>query len=391
MFEVRSFHSLVVFFFLCCILIPSLATAIGVSPVSPEIDYGENESVLLEFTLSGLARDVELSAEGSMSDYISFPRDKIDYEGSRASFAVNITFPPYEEVDAFGKQKQYIVAKELPPDSSSLSATTAVKPSIIIHVPNPGLYAVFDEFTVDSVSEGENASYSLIIRNAGTDSFSGKSAEISITDMSGDIVDSFSLDDISVDSQDTFVHEGTFASDSFEPGRYTAEVSFDIDPSRNPFVTKSTFFIGTADVILFNHSNTLTSGSINEVDLELQSLWGSPLKGVRASVKDFAGKKQSLPVIDFSHFETKNVTAFIDVPETNRTQFNTTLTLKLPSDASSTPSKDIPLEFSVVEPSSDKQGGSGFSFTMTTALVSVISVLVVIIVIILFSLWKRRR
>lgn len=372
------------------ILLISQVSAIGVSPVSPEIEYVDNGSETITFTLSSLSDDVELSAEGPIAHYAEFDTELLEYTGSSMRFNVTVNFPPYEEVDVFGRQKLSIKARELPPEGSMIAATTAVKPSIYVNIPNPGLYATFDAFNIGSVSEGEDTSYSVTFNNAGTETFSGKTAELTITDLAGDIVETFTIDDITIEPQGSFVSEGAIPSSSYDPGVYEATVSFDIDPDRSPFTTSTKFFVGTTDVILLDHSQQVNPDTINKVTLELQSLWGSSLEGVRATITGPDDKEQSLPAIDFAPFETKNVTAFFEVPDMGASRINSTLTLKLPEDVSSDVVKTIPLSFEVVE---EKSAGAneGFSFTTTTALVGVISLLVLVIAIILVVNTRKKN
>ncbi|MFP4118547.1 MAG: hypothetical protein ACLFTH_00670 [Candidatus Woesearchaeota archaeon] len=377
------------FLFLFSLVLASSQTgAIGVSPAVQTVEYVENETVAIELLVTGLSNDVELSASGALSDFITFSDDVVEYSGSKATIDINITFPPYDQIDIFGEQKSYIRIRELPEGNSGLSATTAVNPTVKVYIPNPGLYAEIEELSVPTINEGEDTYYSFKIKNRGTDNFSGQEAVLKVTDMSGQTVDTFTITDVAASPDGFFEAEGEIPSSSYEPGKYTAEVVFDLDPDRSPFVSSTSFFVGTTDVVLVNYTDTVTADSINKVDLELQSLWGSPLEGIRASVDGLDGGEQSLPVIDFEPFENKVVTAFVDVPSTNKTSFNSSLVLEFPEDIASEPSKTVPLHFDVKQ---EDDTGSIFSLTTTTALVGIITVLVIVILVLWLSSRKKAK
>ncbi|MGM5479869.1 MAG: hypothetical protein ACQESC_00240 [Nanobdellota archaeon] len=379
-----SFFSFLSLFFIISL---SLVSAIGISPPSQEVTFESGTDYNLTFKLTGLSNDVELSAQGALEDFISFPENVIDYAGPSNYFSVIVTFPEYDQLTSFGEQKSYIKARELPPEGGTLAATTAVNPTIKTYIPEPGLYAEIEEFSIETVSEGQNASFDLSIRNRGTEPFSSQSVTVTILDLEGEVLDSIVVSDVSASPGEVFTTSKEIASGDFKPGKYTATASFDLDESRNPFSASTSFFVGSTDIVLLNHTSVLTTNMINKVDLTFQSLWGSSLEGVRVYYTDVNGKQQSLPSIDFESFEEKTVTAFMDLPRMNKTIFTSNLTLEFPEGFSSTPSKTIPLEFEVRQ-KKDSDVKSGFSFSEGTAVTSVV---ILGFLILAFIVWFNTR
>ncbi|MCA9477865.1 MAG: hypothetical protein KC535_01830 [Nanoarchaeota archaeon] len=338
------------FFFLLC---TSSVLAIGISPPLVKADY--EEGLKYEFNIKLINNGapgvpIKMSSGGSpLSKYVSFSEDEFVFESKYKDITVTATFPAYNDLESFGEQKILLFATENVAESGGMMAVaTSVEGWFIVDIPLPGKYVVIDSFSIQNTNEGYNALAKAVIRNRGTQPLSDLSARLDVTNYKGDLVDSFLFNDISIPVDDSYAFEEYLPTKTYDSSKYFATIEINYDSEKKPAQKATSFFMGSTDVELLGYTENISSGTINKIRLELQSLWGSPLKNIRGSI-ELNGVSQPLPVLDFTPFEQKHLDTFLDVPETNDTAIDATLTLTIPVDETTEETKTFPLRFEIVE------------------------------------------
>ncbi|MDD3175816.1 MAG: hypothetical protein PHU51_05045 [Candidatus Nanoarchaeia archaeon] len=368
-----------IFFILILLLSVNLTSAIGISPPSYRTqfqDYKTETFSFMVFTHDGATR-INISLDGALAEYAKASEALFNLEakGSK-TVQVTITYPAYEDLTIYGQQRLNVRAEELPQEGAGFSAVTAIVGQLRISIPIPGEYGLINSFTIDSVEKGKNTNANLVLYNGGTEPLIGKNAEINIYSPTGEFQEKIKISDIYIPPQQTLEIKKEIKSQNYIEGRYTADLFFNCSETQETIKASTIFFIGATDIVLEDYTKNVTRGKISPIDLEFQSIWGSPLNAVRASVT-YNGKTQDLPVLDFEPFGKKTTKVYLDIPET---QYNTTsaeLNLKIPINDNQVKDKKIELFFKVLEPAPSK-----FTFAVSTNII-LIGVIVLLILILL--------
>jgi len=397
------------FLFLIFILSFSLVVSIGVSPPKQYVDFISEGSASADYTIlnyGGLVgTNIVLSAEGSpLAKYVSFSENNFVMKTNEHLITATINFPSYENLSVYGKQIIRIEASEVSagPSSGSFAVVTAVEPWLIVNIPIPGHFAEIEKFSIPNVKEGEDSSISFSIKNSGTKPLSNTRAEIEVFDLKGGLISSMSFDGINIPVGSSKSFSKPLRSSLMDPGKYLLVLKYYFDDNLKPASLSNYFFVGTTDILLLNYTSNLVEGKINKISLTLQSLWGSDLRSIRASIIDFNNHSQALPVIDLGPFEKRVVETYIDVPLLNGSPFflntsryanlsvDTFMTLKFPTDASNDVDKRIPLNFLISHPVDPVVESKSFLDSVNVLLLSFIILLLVLIVLVLFLVFKKK-
>jgi hypothetical protein len=393
-------------FFLFLLMLSSLVSAIGVSPPKITQEFISGEEFVYDIVVVNTANPsrVTVELEGSrLAKYVTLDKESFDLPLGQTSLQMTLSFPDYDDLeDTYGKQVIWYRIAEVPQEGGAFSAVTAVRGALVVNVPVPGQYGVIEDFSVTTVQEGENAEASLTIKNRGTIPLQDKPASINIFTNDDELLTSVPVPPItlSVDQEQTLTVE--LPTEDFSSARYRAEAEFYFDEEKNPTTSEDIFFVGATDIQLLGHKEVLEENKINQVTFRLQSLWSDSLTNVRASITDFDGNEQSLPVIDLEPFEAITVSTFLDVPAleeepflvTNRTHTpNVTieriLRLQFPAGETADEVKEIPISFTIVppppEPVKEEQSGLEPTTILLIGLGAVVILLVVVLLIVLFK------
>lgn len=372
----------------------SFSLAIGMSPPIIEADY--QEGTIYEFDVKIINNGASTSAirmnsEGPYADYVDFSKDMFEFKSGQAyeTIKVVVRLPSYDKLTHFGKQRIVIRASEGAPTQSSgfFAVTTAISGWFIIDIPVPGQYGTVESFAVDNTLDGGEAAFRMLLRNRGTQDLNDASAIITVTDYSGFVLDTLTYPTINIGVEEDFELAGVIPSSSYDPSLYFAHVSFRYNVENAPQNKSDQFFVGSTDIQLLDYTKNLTIGKINKIKLDLQSLWGSPLRNIRG-VFSFQGGEQSLPVIDFDAFEKISQEVFIDVPQVNASTLDATLELEIPVDAQNTFQKSIPLSFTLIQ---EVEPSNEFPLSTNTILIIVLVLVVLILVSLNIFLYKKRK
>ncbi len=371
------------FSFLFLFLLSSVS-AIGISPPSFTIDYegAQTYSFDVKIINNGAPESfVSLQTKGDMSDHVSFSEYQFQFRPNEKmhEVTIHVDLPAYNELTVFGKQRIEIKAREDAPDNTGMMAfRTSVSGLLIVDIPVPGKLGKINTFDMRNTNEGYAAPFTLIIDNKGTEKLTGVSAQVIVKDYEGTQLDTMLFENIVIDFDESYTIEEVFPTQSYESSKYFATAILTYDPTKAPLSKNNNFFVGSTDVTLINYTPTLLNGKINKVELNLQSLWGAPLRNIRGSIS-YAGQTQNLPVIDFTEFQLQTIEAYLDIPLLEEETLEATLTLDIPVDEETDAQKIIPLTFTVVE-SLDPQNESPFSGSSLVVIGLIIAVALLVAV-----------
>jgi len=374
--------------FFLFLLLTSVVESIGLAPGKAYLDYDEGETATFELRVIGStgSSKVQMYTQGWLADYVSLSETEFVFDPEKKIYPITVTIdmPPYEEITEYGLQRFFIGAQDIVESSGGISASAAVKMWVEMDIPFPGKYARIKEFVVNHILEGEVTPVTATIANRGTNPLSSAKVRFSLANLKGDVLleKEFSNIFIPVDAEQVFEHE--FLTENFDSGIYEILVTFFYDDGSS--IQKSTtYFIGTTDILLTDYTSRLEAGTINKINVTLQSIWGSPLNNVRLAIRTNE-KTSSLPSIDLAAFEEVTIETFIEVPQTDELTLDADLQMTIPITTEESMEKSIPLTFELYA-SSRKE--FPIKLTTTSTLFLIVGVLLILLVINIFFFAKR--
>lgn len=383
------------FFFIFLIIFSGSVLAIGMSPAKKIIEYQEGETITVPYKLinnNNKAVTIVVNVTGPLQNIATLSEGETLRlsPNSIKEFDVVLTFPSFEDMPAYGRQRLKLLALEVAEDSFGFSAVTGVEVWLDVLVPVPGSYGTVENLAVTNVPEGGTADVSITVKNRGTNPILGGDITIDILDSQKNVVDTviFPQFDLPIEEEKTFTEE--LASSEYSTGEYTAKAMFVYDRAAVPQERDSIFYIGATDIVLEKYTTSLTRGKINRVDLSLQSLWGAELNGIRGKLT-IGDRVEELPAMDFEEFGSVQVPSYVEVPAGARDTMKGTLSLQIPVDGEDDREKDFSLDFTVsdeeaaVEQTPVNDGKKDNSFLILGAIVVVLFLIVIIL------LLKKKR
>lgn len=365
-------------FFLFIFLLSSVF-AVGVSPPSFRVDY--KEGINYEFDVRVINNGIpdgfiSTTLFGDMAEHFTVSEPEFQFNPKEKLHMITIsgTLPDYNDLTLFGGQRLLFYVDEGKLDGTGgVSFSTSIKGVIVIDIPVPGKFGIIDSFEVKNTNEGFIAPFSLALKNRGADDLKRASAQIIISDFEGNKLDTLNYNNIDIDFDKTYIIDDVLPTSTYDSSKYFVKALFTYDPIKAAQSKETSFFVGSTDVSLMDYTANVTSGKINKINFELQSLWGSPLKNIRASLQ--SGEiSQSLPVLDFNPFEKKVLEAYLDVPVTNATSISVNLLLEIPVDATNTAHKSFPLTFDVIQ-----EVDPSFEFPISSSTLMFVGVIIIVL------------
>lgn len=384
------------------------ASSIGITPPRFDLDYDEGQTYTFSFSVlnkAGKPTYIVMTADRSeLAQYVEFSEEEFYMPpASTHPVTMTLTFPTYETLTEFGEQKIGFHATEVSvnKETGGFSALTAVEGWVVIQIPQPGKYGEITDFSISNVLQGLESDLKLEISNRGTEELTNTRATVDIFDFSGNLVSTLDFSNIYVRQDGKATISRDLLTSSYDSGKYIAEAKYYFNEEQAPNTKTTSFFIGSSDVIVTDYTQELVEGQINKIQVELQSLWGSPLYTIRGALTDFDGRQKPLPVIDLDPYQTKTVELYLDVPYLNSSifqlsdQYNSTqrdlnFHLEFPVEAANDVEKDIPLTFTInrLTPAPELERPSIFTTTNTILIIGMV-ILILIALMLLFSFKKE--
>lgn len=336
-------------FFLFVIFSSSIVTAIGISPPSIITNFESFKTETFSFTISNTKEsDASIMIHGYLSEYATASVQEVHLDNNENKIvSVTITYPSYEKLTTYGKQKLYVKATEISKSTGGIGAVAAVAGTIVINVPIPGEYAEITKFNIQSVEKTQNTNIQLTLENKGTEPLTNKQAEVILYSPTGQQQEKYTFNNINIPVGQSIDLTQEIKSNKYIEGKYTANATFTFSQELEPAKKSTIFFIGSTDIVLDSYTQVLTRGKINKIFLSFQSIWGSPLTNVRSEF-NFNGNTENLPVLDFAPFGTTTINAHPDVPIDAQDKMTGELKISIPV-ANQIQEKIIKLDFQIVD------------------------------------------
>ncbi len=252
------------------LVLPSFVGAIGISPADAYVSFVPNHEYVIDYSITSY-RPFEFYTQGAFSEYTRV--EKISQSDTQGTFRIYLTLPA--EYEKPGKHRMYVAAAEKP-TGGVVNALAIIRGFIEIDVPFPGFYAEMT-VNVENANAGERIPISANILNRGKLNISDAKVELEV--LAGNaVVKSISSDIVPIEKGGGYNFQTEIKGGELKPGRYTlnAELTYE---GKQAYESKE-FRIGTFDVNIVNHTDTMYNNSINLFEIEVESLWNNRMDTV---------------------------------------------------------------------------------------------------------------
>ena len=364
----------------------NLVSALGVSPAIREFNFQPGGERIITYKVLGVSptQELELSVQGDFAKYIKLDRNKLVGPGE---FTAILTMP--QNMETPGKTKVYLTIKEVVDEELAgtfIGTTVTVHPAIFIYVPYPGKYL---EINLDGedANVGESIEFRLDINSRGNENVTAHPS-IKIQDKQNETLGVLELKEREIASQEELNLKKVLDTSSYNAGEYSAlaVVSYDGNVAEDSFY----FRIGELSVGVTNHSKQIEIGGLSKFDLEVESGWNDPIKGVYADVKIINGSLvfsefRTSPV-DLRPWEKKIITGFFDSNDFTAGMYDAEISLTYYGKSEQKISSSfVPVEF--VEPA----GGIGLVVVLIIGIVIIVGVVFLLMKFVVKGKKKSKR
>lgn len=258
-----------------CIFNCFSAYAVGVGPALTRINFQPNLEFSVDYIVVGVGGDQELEiySRGDLKDYVSFDKTNLTGEGN---FKTTIKLPPH--IEKPGPNPIYIGVIEALPEGGGMGARVGVEAVILINVPYPGKYAEVS-VSVGNINEGEDLEFRVNVNNLGLENID---ALTNVEVYSGEEkIETVDLGQKYIETQKEWEFMKKHNSSDYKPGPYKAIAVVNYGK-----ITKAEteFKIGSLFVNITNWTTEVIEGKINPFEIEIESLWNTPISNIYADV-----------------------------------------------------------------------------------------------------------
>ena len=268
--------------------------AIGLRPAIVEFNFVPGEVVPIEYYVyeENPEREIEISADGELAQYVELSKTNITGGGS---FTATIKLP--SKIETPGKNRISISVKEKPVEGGGIGTLTSIGGAVYIIVPYPGKYAELKELFAEDVNEGENLVFKAKVASLGEEEIFAKiNAELFLYD--GRKIEEFEIGQGKVESQKEKDFEKIVNSSNYGAGYYNLTTTLDYGTER--IIKKEQYFrIGTLVVDIANWTKEVYPNRLNKFDVEVESRWNNKIENVYAQVSLYDTQNESKVLTEF--------------------------------------------------------------------------------------------
>jgi hypothetical protein len=244
--------------------------AIGISPADAYVNFVPNYEYIIDYSV-GSYRPFEFYVEGPFSQYTRV--EELSHSDTQGNFRVHLLLPA--EYGQPGKHRMYVAAKEKP-TPGTVNTIAGIRAFVEIDVPFPGYYAEID-LSANDVNAGEPVFISATVRNRGKENITDARLELGVLD-DEKIVKEMDSGVFAVDAAGAYTFQAEIAGGELKPGRYTLKA--DLAYAGNHAEKSAGFRVGTFDVAIVNHTDSMFNNSVNLFEIEVESLWNNRMDTV---------------------------------------------------------------------------------------------------------------
>ncbi len=364
-------------FFLFIIILVSnsfFVKAIGVTPVSYEIDFQPNLKGVFAFTFLGDGEPkFSIYAEGDLAEYVKLSDKTLNGPGTIVAF---LSLP--ENIEIPGRHILYIGALEGGGEEvSGIGIIGNVRGVILVNVPYPGKYVEI-KLEAANVNIGEPVPLSLTINNKGKENVT-VSAALEIY-KGEELIERINLDDVNLGSAQSKLVYYELNTINYQAGGYKARALAEYGGKRTA-IAETDFKIGHLHISILNYSASFVRNKINKFNIEIESEWNTPIENVFANVSIInTDISFQTPSVKLRPFEKSILEGFFDTTSIVSDEFQAKI--------------EIHYEDQITEKIVDLRLKKEFdllSYAIIAAFVIVIIILVLIVIIIQRKLSRLKK
>lgn len=299
-------------YLLVFVLASVAVSALGVKPAQQLLHYAPDTEYEGKFTL---LRDTpeksiaELSAEGELAEYVSFPSKYVTLEGQETKIEYEIKLP--EGLSPGEHTTRILIAQALTPGADGIGARIVLPFTIRINVPYP---EKFVKASLEVIPSGSQLTVAATVENLGEKTVDAVAPRVSITDVFKQQVTTIPLDAEPLGLFEKKTFEKTVEIGKLKSGIYraTAAVTYD----GNTVAVVKDFTIGVPIIGVLHKEKFFKAGDVSPFTLELENQWNAPLKNVVATLIVKSKGQQVAGVrtdpFDLDIREQRRVTSYLD-------------------------------------------------------------------------------
>lgn len=295
----------VLFLFSLIFFCSSVFAISGVSPGSYNVNFKPrlNRTFTFTFTFDNNT-EAQIYAEGDLSKYVSFDKDKISGEES-----VNVFLNLPLSLNTSGVNKIIIGARQIASSSSGVGLAADVRGVINVNVPHSGKWVDL-ALKVPDMNVGDVEDINLKISNNGKEDVEASpmiqvfKGEIEIKTIHLAVQKILSSESVNIVSE--------FDSSNYSGGKYLAVALADYGSERIAR-NDASFKLGNLSVNLLNYTKELDGAGIEKFDLDVQSLYNDEMPFfVEVVFNDLKNVSFKTPPVQLKAWETKKIETFFD-------------------------------------------------------------------------------
>jgi len=292
----------------------NLISALGASPAKKEYNFKPGLETSIKYVaFSTNNRDLMLSVEGNLSEYVTLDKTSLPEKGG--VFTAHLKLPNSIEIP--GKHRILVkVSEAVDPEISGFIGTSiAINLVIDIYVPYPGQYLDI-ELSAPDVNVKEPVNFLLKVISQGKERVN-ITPEISIYDSEGSKVEELIFINRIIQSQETLNLKKALDTINYNPGTYTAKAVVDYGALAK---SEASFRIGELVVDVLRYSKEIFIEETSRFDVEIQSGWNDKISGAYAEIsminqsRDIISTFKTSPT-DLIPWQTKTITGYFDSSE----------------------------------------------------------------------------
>jgi hypothetical protein len=369
------------------ILMPTIVSAIGVSPSRVTVDFvpGESFESSACFETAGITQ-LKIEKIGWLENNIEIigPGSDgfLDTEKDGNCIQYIVTLPLSFEKP--GVQYSGISAVEVPVETgANIYAVAKIIHQVFVVVPYPGKYLEAGQLAIQNMPAGEKVPMVISVTNKGSEIITSTSGTIKVYDHNNALIATLhtnTINSITPNSQHLF--SATWDSGNYKAGNYKADLQLVYDNAN--INTSSGFKLGGLDLSVSNYTQEVIIGGIKQFSILVDSIWSENIQA-KATVTIYNGTKDRT----LQQFETitKTVPAwsgeilqgYINTDSLGLGEFDVEITLEFEGTTKSTTGKVRIIE----PPKAEEPKVSFLSQAFTTRNLIIVMALVLVIILVL--------
>jgi hypothetical protein len=379
------------------ILIPSIVTAIGVSPSRVTVDFipGESFESSACFETAGITQ-LKIEKIGILTNNIEIigpgSNGFLDTEKDGNCIEYKVTLP--QSFEKPGVQYSGISAVEVPIETGvNIYAVAKIIHQVFVVVPYPGKYLETGSLAIQNMPAGEKVPMVISATNKGSEIITSTSGTIKVYDHNNALIATIqtnTIKDITPNSQHLFT--AIWDSGSYKAGNYRADLQLVYDNAN--FNTSSGFKLGGLDLSVSNYTQEVIIGGIKPFHVLVDSIWSENIQA-KATIIIYNGTKDKT----LQQFETitktvpawsgESLQGYINTDILGLGEFDLEIILEFEGETKSTAGK-----IKIIEPPKTEEPKVSFlsqAFTTRNLIIVMALVLVIILVLAAKELMPKKK